>query len=222
MLPSVSPYVRSRSSGVSTCAASIVPRKPGADSSILPTTCSRSSSRRSSHVPRRSANGTYCTNAVITCTPGGASESSTFEAVTQSTQRSVGDLAVAMTVVDGLGLLERRDERGEGPAVGVGVRGHPRPRRLGRQDEVHLRARPGHLDRGHIVAEVLGELSGIDQIEERALRIGVGQHDVAGELLTALEHHARSRDRPARSRSTRERPSGSRRPPRGPRSPSPG
>src|SRR5918996_53752 len=90
MFPSVSPYVRSRSRGVSTCRATTDLGTFGAYSAIVARTRSPNSSRFSSQVPSRRRYGTNWTKQVITWRPAGARVGSTLEATTQSTHSRSG------------------------------------------------------------------------------------------------------------------------------------
>ena len=63
---------------------------------------------------------------------------------------------------------------------------HPR---LLRQNKIHFGARPIHLDSFHRATKILRQLSGINQAEERPLRIGVGEHGACGDLSSIFEHH---------------------------------
>ena len=192
MLPSVSPYVRSRSSGVSTYAASIVcgtrartarcARRTLSPQLVPPRVPvpSRSSIRhvldeRGHHVPalgrqRRVDVGrdhAVDPQLVGQLAPLGAGRSM------RSATSSVG---------------HQRDER---PAVRIGVGRHARPRRLGVQHEVHLGARAVHLDRRRSRrGSPRGSSLGSTRPQERALRVGVGHHGARGDLGAVLQHHA--------------------------------
>src|SRR5437667_10295684 len=79
MLPSVSPVVRSMSSGVWTSRNRMMSRMFGANSAMRSMTASPNASRWSSHVPSSGASlyGAYWTKQLMTCLPGGAMDGST-------------------------------------------------------------------------------------------------------------------------------------------------
>ena len=60
--------------------------------------------------------------------------------------------------------------------------------------QVHLQARALASVRADAVEHLARNVAGVEQAEERALRVGVGQDPVAGDLLASRERHA---DRPA-------------------------
>ncbi len=69
----------------------------------------------------------------------------------------------------------------------VNSRGHALDAGLLRQDEVDLGAGAVHLDALDRAPELLGQRGGVDQREERPLRIGVGQHDARLEARAVLQ-----------------------------------
>ena len=102
----------------------------------------------------------------------------------------VGNAAHLGLVVAPLRELEGRHEGEEGALA----RGRARARRgeagLLAQDQVHLGAGAGHLDRGHRFAEVRGQVGRLDEAEERALGVGVREHERRIDLGAVLEGDA--------------------------------
>ena len=102
----------------------------------------------------------------------------------------VGEASHLGLVVAPLRKIEGGHESEESAFARRRARARGAEARLFAQSQVHLGAGPGHLDRGHGLAEVRGKLGRLDEAEKRAFGIGVREHERSVDLGAVLEGHA--------------------------------
>ena len=165
---------------------------------------------RSASQPARSAYGAYCTMAEITCPPGGR-ERRIARGRHGDLERGRGRVFAVLAVIEGtLDVVERRRDQQAAAERRRVLAGEPR-RRVERQVQLGGEAVGAQVaDPAH---EAGVEMFRTEQLQQRRLRVGAGDHRARRDALTGVEQHAAGGvvRRPARD--SPGRPCGSSRPP---------